>query len=282
MHRALLIFALVALTATVSTTAALGDGRSVPCQTRPAKTFSTHDPHIFQLDADPITLTSFADAKGHVLRARPGGYAVGQAPPGWGPDSWINDPNNNSSTEIIFDPGHQNAYAASGHFGPRFPTEFKIQRYNADIQIDGVATWLVMQEPASNFTLAYANGQSLSSMRLCLDEGRNGSIDAALPPTGWVDRLAAVNDEMPPRVSAHVLAANSTSATVEIDATDSGKAASGMAAIGWTIDGGAVGGGGYYTAPIHVPRNTKVVVWAMDRAGNISSPEFDVEKLPTR
>jgi hypothetical protein len=277
---ALLILALIALTATVSATAALGGAQSVPCQTHPAKTFSTRDTHIFQLDAAPITLDSFADAKGHVLRAGPGGFVVGQAPPGWGQDSWVNDTSNDSSTEIIFDPGHQNAYAASGHFGPRFPTEFTIRRYTAGIQVDGVANWLVMQEPVSNFTLAYANGQSLSSMRLCLDVGRNGSIDAALPPTGWIDRLSSVNDETPPRVSAHVLAADSTYATIEIDATDSGKAASGMAAIGWTIDGST--GGGYYTAPIRVPRDAKVVVWAMDRAGNLSSPEFDVAKLPTR
>lgn len=281
MHRVLLILALVALTATVSATAALGGARSVPCQTRPAKTFSTRDPHIFQLDAHPITLDTFADAKGHVLRAEPGGYAVGQAPPGWDPDSWINDTSNDSSTEIIFNPGHQNAYAASGHFGSVFPTEFRIWRYNADIEIDGVANWLVMPEPKSNFTLAYANGQSLSSMRLCLDVGRNGSIDAARPPTGWIDRLPSVNDQTPPRVSAHVLATNSTYAKVEIDATDSGTPPSGMAAIGWAVN--RVGGdSGYYTAPINVPRDARVMVWAMDRAGNLAEPEFDVARLPTR
>jgi hypothetical protein len=275
MHRALFVLALVALTATVSATAALGGARSVACQTRPAKTFSARDTHSLEFLGHGFTLDSFADARHHSLKVTGPDRYVGQVPPGWNENSVING--GPVGTDLVFDPGHPNAYAAGGHTGGGFPTELMIRRYTSGIQLDGIAAWVVMNEPPSNFTLAYANGQSLSSLRLCLDRGRNGSIDAAFAPTGFVEGPAA-NDTMPPRISVRLLATTSDTATAEIVATDSGSpAASGVGAI-WVENGPDRS---RYTTPIRVRRDAKLIVWAMDRAGNLASSNIDVATLVT-
>jgi hypothetical protein len=274
MRRALLALSLTALTATVSATAALGGVRSVACQTRPA-TFSARDTHSLEFVGHGFTLDSFADAKRHSLKVVGPDRYVGQVPPGWSDNSVING--GPFGTDILFDPGHPNAFAAGGHTGPGVPTEFMIRRYTRDVQLDGIAAWLVLNEPPSNFTLAYANGQSLSSLRLCFDRGRNGSIDAAFAPTSFVEGAAA-NDMMPPRISARLLATTSDDATTAIFATDSGSpAAAGMAGVWWAVENGPYGG--RYTNPISVPRDATLDVWAMDRAGNLAHSTIDVATL---
>lgn len=277
MHRALLVLTLIALTtATVWATAALGDAQSVACPTGPAKTFSARDTHSLEFLGHGFTLDSFADTQGHSLKVLGPGKYVGQSPPGWNENSVINS--DTIGTDIVFD-GHPNAYAAQGHTGRQFPEEFMIRRYAPGVRLDGIATWVLPNGPPANFTLAYANGQSLSSLRLCLDLGRDGSVDTALRPTGVAEGPAA-SDEMPPRISARVLAIDSDYATLRIVATDSGRpAAAGVAGIWWGVESGDYGG--RYTMPIRVRRDATLIVWSTDRAGNLASSTIDIAQLAT-
>ncbi|HTZ07163.1 MAG TPA: hypothetical protein VMB53_15620 [Gaiellaceae bacterium] len=278
MRRALPVLLLGALLAAAFATASTAGGRATACPTKPGP-YSTKDKHIFQLDADGVTLDTLSDARGNSVKFVGSVYAVGREPPGWNDNSFFNSTAGGTEieSEIIFDSGNPNTYAAHGHLGAMYPTAFRVLRYGPGIDVDGSATWMLMREPASNFTLVYGNGRSLSSLRLCLDWHRNGTIDDDIAPLGWVEGPAAGEFD-PPRISERVLRVDATTATIAITATDTGSPrASGVAGIGWTYRNGT--GGGFYRGPIRVPRTATLFVWAADRAGNDTSADVDVASL---
>ena len=145
MRRALPVLLLGSLLAAAFATGSTAGARATACPTKPGP-YSTKDKHIFQLDADGVTLDSLSDARGNSAKFVGSVYATGRVPPGWNDNSFWNSTAGGTEieSEIIFDPGHPNTYAAHGHLGAGYPTTFKVLRYGPGIEVDGSASWLLI------------------------------------------------------------------------------------------------------------------------------------------
>lgn len=268
------VIAASAVAALVASLAARGSAsaRSGGCTAKPAHAYDRHDAHSLDLSIQGLVVDSFVDAQGHRLHQVGGGTFI--APfAGWNENSFING-SGGTSSDIMIDSGNPNAYAVSGHSGKIALSEIRVRRYTQSVQLDGVATWVVPTVRATGWALAYANGQPLGSLRLCLDRGRDGSVDMTRPPDGVVQGAAAA-DMAAPLISGRVLSTASGESTVELFAKDT---ASGTAGIWWGVEGG--GYRGRYAKPVRVPADATLGVYAIDRAGNMSSAELRVATLP--
>jgi hypothetical protein len=248
----------VAAVAAAWVAAARGTAPTSACPTSAASTFAKSDMHSFEFEGHGFTLDSFGDARGHVMTILGDDSWSGMPPPGLNENTVVNG--GQVGTDVLFDPGHPNSYVARGHTTEPF-VEITVKRYSPSIDVDGIAVWWLWLQPTSNFAVAFANGQQLSSLRLCLG-------NAALPPTGVVQGAAASN-LIPPRVTA-----NLAGGRVVLTATPS---KSGLAGIWWSVEGTTLGG--RYTQPLALPRTATIDVCAVDRAGNYSLATFAVAKL---
>jgi hypothetical protein len=155
-----------------------------------------------------------------------------------------------------------------------------IVRNHADDEItETAATLPFVVRAGDKLSLELGAPSDLASLELAVDETGDGSPDRTVPfgdpvvGAGASDRFQPVSRVTVERVEG---GAGKRVARVMITVNERGGA--GVARIEYALD--ASGKTGVYTAPIEVPAVGKIVVRAIDRAGNIEAPYPRVSLSP--
>jgi hypothetical protein len=169
--------------------------------------------------------------------------------------------------ELVIDQRANDSYVVLLRGTDEFPEQFTFSRDHfqgpvGEFLPDDVASWFVPRSlKGATISLAFATGQPVANVRLCVN-GR------AITPTSTVSGPKA-KDQDAPRVYPTVVPAGVGKVRITLRATDSVSGVAGM----WTVvNAGRPRELLPYSGPFVVRRGPQVIVWAVDRAGNMATP----------
>jgi hypothetical protein len=233
--------------------AAAGAGARVACPAPPSP--RTDVGHGYELDLEQSLYGDVTDTQGRR-------YDV----PGVNENTTLSDaPTPHLVQQLLIDPGARNSYVVNLKSTAEYPPVLTFSRSsvkgaNEEFLPDDRAAWFIPYSlKGAKVTFAFATGQPVADVRLCV-------AGNAIPPTGFVSGAQA-NDQAYPRINVAVETAGAGLARVTLRATDTG---SGVAGVWWIRGVGGPRHVSRYTGPFVVRRSAGVIVWAMDRAGNLS------------
>jgi hypothetical protein len=158
---------------------------------------------------------------------------------------------------------------------------FTVREYGNNTIKAAASTLPIVAHAGAVFSLAFSLPTDLRSLMVAVDEGGDGSVERTIrfrPPIG----RAGANDLTPPvshvTVRNFVDAAGRRMAKVTVTAKDQ-AGGSGVARIQYALS--STNTSGVYTSPLTLPAEGKIIVRAIDRAGNIEAPyQFVPLRLP--
>lgn len=169
--------------------------------------------------------------------------------------------------QLVIDEEANDSYVVLLKGKNEFPAQFTLSRDrfqgpDSELLPDDVASWFVPRSlKGATISLAFATGQPVANVRLCVN-GR------AITPTSTVSGPKA-KDQDAPRVYPTVVPAGVGKVRITLRATDSVSGVAGM----WTVvNAGRPRELLPYSGPFVVRRGPQVIVWAVDRAGNMTTP----------
>ena len=169
--------------------------------------------------------------------------------------------------QLVIDEQANDSYVVVLKGTNEFPAQFTLSRDRAqgpsdEYLADDVASWFVPHSlKGATISLAFATGQPVASVRLCV----NGQ---AIIPTSTVSGPKA-KDQDAPRVYPKVVPEGTGQVRITLRATDTVSGVAGM----WTVvNAGRSRRLVPYSGPFVVRRGPQVIVWAVDRAGNMTTP----------
>lgn len=192
-----------------------------------------------------------------------------------GPDPSLGDP---SAVALGIPGGDYNAFGqsqsfflnVSGSYTAQLvataagPVRIRLRRY-ANGALAEAAPFVVAHVAAGETLTLRFGDASVADATIADDRDGDGTADATIAPDSVVTGDAA-SDTTPPDATADpVTAAGATTATVTL-AGDDGASGSGVAALFYTVGGGAQQ---RYSGPFEVPLFTGIAYRAVDRAGNL-------------
>jgi hypothetical protein len=167
------------------------------------------------------------------------------------------------SQQLNIEPDHKNSFVVTMVATDYWPLTVKLSRRfyrhgDGTFVPSDVALWFFPSDLlGSRIKIAFATGQSVGSVRVCV----NGNPVA---PTSTASGAVSM-DDAPPILSSTAVAAGAGHVRVTIHARDSG---SGLAGVWWGVNSKRIRRALPYNTPVTVARGAPVVVWALDRAGN--------------